>query len=380
MKIDQSILEENGVEEIVKNGIENKDQVRLVLVFGENKKIAKSDWFEILSSRYINADIISCSSEDLIVEERVVIDTITFTAIQFDKTKVETSITNIKNHESSFELGKSVLRSINNEELTGVLIFSDGQLINGSQLIDGINAVKPKNTIVTGGLAADGENFSKTLVGINSLPEEGNVVIVGLYGENISIGYGSKGGWDHFGPKRKVTKSEGNTLYELDNQNALALYKKYLGDKASELPGAALFFPIALQIENSDEVLIRTILNIDEENQAMIFAGDIPEGGFVQLMRTNFEHLIDGAREAAVKSLKSKDNQAVELAILVSCIGRKMVLGQIVDEEIENIMDVFGEETALTGFYSYGEIAPLSHSKECQLHNETMTITTLSES
>ena len=81
------------------------------------------------------------------------------------------------------------------------------------------------------------------------------MVAVGLYGEHVKLGHGSKGGWDTFGPERIVTKSDGNVLYELDDKPALALYKEYLGDRAAGLPGSALLFPLALRASKALENL-----------------------------------------------------------------------------------------------------------------------------
>ena len=68
-------------------------------------------------------------------------------------------------------------------------------------------------------------------------------------------------------------------LYELDGRPALALYKEYLGDRASGLPATALLFPLAVRSDRSaTRRTVRTILGIDEEQQSMTFAGDVPEG------------------------------------------------------------------------------------------------------
>ena len=67
----------------------------------------------------------------------------------------------------------------------------------------------------------------------------------GFYGNAIRVGHGSAGGWDQFGPRRKVSESIANVLFELDGQPALDLYERYLGPGDSEgLPSSALLFPI----------------------------------------------------------------------------------------------------------------------------------------
>jgi hypothetical protein len=199
-----------------------------------------------------------------------------------------------------------------------------------------------------------------------------------LYGDRLKVGFGSLGGWDAFGPERVVTRSKANILYELDGQPALALYKKYLGDHAKDLPASGLLFPLSLKTSAGDSV-VRTILGVNEAEDSLTFAGDMPQGGHARLMKANFDRLIDGAIGAAQTSYAAIGSTSPELALLISCVGRKLVLKQRIEEEVEGVREVLGPEAVLAGFYSYGEISPFNPSAKCELHNQTMTITTLSE-
>ncbi len=209
-------------------------------------------------------------------------------------------------------------------------------------------------------------------------PESNRIAVVGLYGERIKVGFGSLGGWDPFGPERLVTRSQGNILYELDGQPALALYKKYLGDYAKDLPASGLLFPLSLKTENNESI-VRTILGVNEAENSLTFAGDMPHGVQARFMMANFDRLIDGAVGAAQTSFDAIGGTTPDLALLISCVGRKLVLKQRIEEEVEGVQDILGQGTALAGFYSYGEISPFNPSAKCELHNQTMTITTLSE-
>ena len=237
----------------------------------------------------------------------------------------------------------------------------------------------PDTVTLTGGLSADGNRFRETLVLSGETIDRGLVAAVGLHSNRLTVGYASWGGWVPFGPKRLITKSQGNVLYELDGQSALDLYKKYLGDYASGLPATGLLFPLHLHNISGDRAVVRTILAVDEIEQNLTFAGDVPEGSIVQLMQANCDRLVDGAIAAAQTSLAAHPSAAPDLAVLISCVGRKLVLKQRIEEEVEGIREVMGESTILTGFYSYGEIAPAELGESCQLHNQTMTITTFSE-
>lgn len=206
---------------------------------------------------------------------------------------------------------------------------------------------------------------------------------VGLYGPNIKIGYGSLGGWDPFGPERIITKARDNVVLEIDGQPALDLYKRYLGEQAAGLPSSGLLFPMSLQLttpQGHQVDVVRTLLAVDEAAHSLTFAGDMPTGAPAKLMKANFDRLIDGAATAGSMSLEPLTSSKPDLALLISCIGRKLVLKERVEEEIEAVRTTIGPQAAITGFYSYGEICPTAPTeKQCQLHNQTMTITAFHE-
>jgi len=140
-----------------------------------------------------------------------------------------------------------------------------------------------------------------------------------------------------------------------------------------------LFSPLSLRLEGSNQRLVRTIQAINKEDGSMTFTGDIPEGGYARLMKGNFERLLDGAAESA-RQAQIAGAATPPLALLISCVGRKLVLKQRIDEEVESVRDVLGPDAAIAGFYSYGEICPVeAKDKHAELHNQTMTVTTISE-
>lgn len=357
---------------------QNTIDPKLVLVFGNRYLLSEKERFEEVRSFYPNAHIVSCSTSGEIVGTSVLDKSIVLTAIELEATDVRVNQLEHKSYNTSQELGKDLALSLSGDKLKHIIVISDGQFINGSELVKGLNSSIPKGVSITGGLAGDDARFEKTLVGLNEAPESGNVVGIGFYSDVLKVGYGSVGGWDVFGPKRKVTKSNNNVLFELDGQSALSLYKQYLGEKANELPASGLLFPLNLQIDDK-KPLVRTILSINEEEQSMTFAGDLPEGATVQLMKANFDKLIDAAYLAADGSNKALENSNPELALLISCVGRKLVLDQMVEEEVESTAEILGENTPQIGFYSYGEISPFTNEMNCELHNQTMTITIFSE-
>ncbi|MFZ2161751.1 MAG: FIST N-terminal domain-containing protein [Sideroxyarcus sp.] len=350
----------------------------LVLVFGAREVLGDASRMKEIRAHYPGAPVVGCSTSGEICDTRVRDDSLVVTALRFEHTVVKLAHTTIENGGDSFEAGARLARTFPSERLVHVLVFSDGLKVNGTDLALGLRENLPENVAVTGGLAGDGADFKHTLVCADAAPAEGMIVALGLYSDRLKIGYGSLGGWDTFGAERLITRSKGNVLYELDGHTALGLYKNYLGELHAG-PAEALLFPLALSSGTEGYSLVRTVLGVNEEDQSMTFAGDMPQGSYVRLMKANFDRLIGGAAGAAVTSYEMTGSVDPEFALLISCVGRKLVLKQRIEEEIESVRDVLGKNTVLTGFYSYGEICPHGAVTKCELHNQTMTITTFSE-
>ena len=360
--------------------LEIKDPKKtLVIVFGASSFFDCPDLINNITDTYPNGALVGCSTSGEIWGTEIKDESLTIGVVQFENTETKTASAPVCDPQQSFHAGESIGRTLLRPDLRAVLVLSDGLHVNGSELVRGLNAVLPKSVVVTGGLAGDGDKFQRTWVLHEGKPQGKMVTAVGFYGDKIHIGHGSKGGWDIFGPERKVTRSEGNVLFELDGKPALQLYKDYLGDRADGLPATGLFFPLTIRShDEEDKQIVRTILAVDEATQSMTFAGDIPEGSLAQLMRANFDRLVAGASQAATLTGMDASDQQSTLAIAISCVGRRLVLGERTEEEIEATLDVLPPHTQQIGFYSYGEISPYTNGS-CDLHNQTMTITTISE-
>jgi hypothetical protein len=266
------------------------------------------------------------------------------------------------------------MEKLKSDELQHVLVFSDGLMVNGSDLAAGLNG---HGISITGGLAGDGSRFEQTWVMADAPAQAGVVAALGLYGD-LTIKSGCYAGWQEFGAERVVTGSIGNVVSEIDNQPALSLYKRYLGDLAHDLPSSGLRFPLSVRTSKNDTPVIRTLLAVDETAQSLTFAGDVPQGCLCKLMKTNLDNLIESAGMAAGAALTSTGSSA-GLCLVVSCVGRRLVLGQLTEEELEVVQEKLGEKMVITGFYSYGELAPFGDFQQCQLHNQTMTLTAIYE-
>lgn len=351
----------------------------LMLVFGPSSFLDSDGPLDELLHDYPESVVIGCSTAGEILGTQIFDDSLSVAIMRFDHTDLRTASATVGSAEEAFAAGQRIAQQLNDTGLKGIFVLSDGLQVNGSELVRGLNSQVPSSVVVTGGLAGDGDRFSRTWVLQDRKPKAGCVTAVGFYGNHIRIGHGSKGGWDRFGPERRVTKSNGNVLFELDGRPALQLYKEYLGDRAAGLPATGLLFPLALRADQGDvKSLVRTILAVNEREQSLTFAGDIPEGAFAQLMKANFDRLVQGASEAATTTKLSGDGCSSTLAVAISCVGRRLVLGERTEEETEATLDVLPPGTKQVGFYSYGEISPYA-TGTCDLHNQTMTLTTFSE-
>lgn len=361
------------------NQLLNNGKAQLVLCFAAKEVLQEESIFKKVKLQFPNAQITMCSTAGEIYHNQVQDNSFVAAALQFDKTKIETASVSIHDFTNSYDAAVSLAGKLPKKDLTYIMVFSDGALVNGSELVKGLNEVAGKNVLVTGGLAADAADFKSTLVGLNEQPVTGKIVAIGFYGEHLTLTHGSQGGWDIFGLEKRITKSQSNVLFEIENQNALELYKKYLGEEAKNLPGSALLFPLSVVIPGATKPVVRTILSINEEEKSMTFAGDVPEGSKVRFMKANFEKITNAASTAAEQTLKHQ-NEKPDFALLISCVGRKLILGSKTQQEVEAVDNAFGNNTLMAGFYSYGEISPFNEENNCQLHNQTMTITSFYES
>lgn len=352
----------------------------LVLIFGSVKRFGEAKLAATLKTRYPSAHVIGCSTSGEINASGVFDDSLQITAIQWEKTIQRIAHTKMTGMQNSFETAAGLARQLKADQLKAVLVYSDGLHVNGSELLDGFKSILGEVPVM-GGMAGDGFNFSKTLQIFNETISDGLIIAVGLYGSNLIATTGVGRGWKPYGPPRKVTKSEKNVVLELDGKPALTLYRMYIGDLAAKgLPGSGLKFPFAIIEEGKRDIeKIRTILAVDSTNNSLTFAGNVNEGETVRFCQATHDRLVEGAGDAAhLVADHIKLNQS-GLAICVSCVGRKGVMAEQITDEVKLVQQILGPQTAITGFYSYGEFAPRPTTNDSVLHNQTMTIGYLSE-
>jgi hypothetical protein len=346
----------------------------LVLVFADDAFFQTEACYIQLHGLFPQAHIVGCSSSGNVMGVEISDGNMVATVVRFAHSSVRMATDDVRPGVSAYELGVELMAELADPGLRHAFILSDGLQVNGSELAKGLNQA---GIPVTGGLAGDGTRFGRTWVMADAQACTGRIAALGFYG-NITIKSGCFAGWEEFGAERIVTRSLGNVVYEIDSEPALSLYKKYLGEQAAELPASGLRFPLSIQASRTEKALTRTLLAVDEAEQSLTFAGDVPQGYLCKLMRTNLDNLIDSAGFAA-NAAQAENPDATGLCLLVSCVGRRLVMGQLTGEELDIVQEKLGNGTAIAGFYSYGELAPFSDVMQCQLHNQTMTLTTFYE-
>ncbi|HEX5622905.1 MAG TPA: FIST N-terminal domain-containing protein [Sulfuricurvum sp.] len=350
--------------------------VQLILLFGDVSELENLEHLHYFQGRYPHAHVVGASTAGTIESGTLSEHSAVATLIGFERGWVEVACVNHLDNETLEKQSKELIEQLPQENLRHVFVLMDGMKLNGSLLVKGINS-GDKKLSVTGGLAGDQFTFERTLVLANAAAQERQAVAIGFYGDSLHISVGCETGWEEFGAERVVTRSEGNVVYEIDNKPALKLYEDYLGEFIKDLPFSGLRFPLNVRQYSGDKEVVRVMMGINED-QSLWFAGDVPQGSIVRLMKTNVNNLVQGAD--LVAGLIDQYNDKPSLALTVSCSGRRSVLKQMVDEELSAVQERLGKQTHLCGFYSFGELSPFSDDLlNCKLHNQTMTLTVIYE-
>lgn len=356
-----------------KESLSNFD-ANLVFIFGHGEYFVSEECFNEIKAFFPAAIIIGCSTSGAIKQDVIFDEAVVLNAIKLEKSTCKLVYEDLCEKNDSYSIGSKLAQNLQDKDLKHIFVLSDGLNINGTQLALGFSDTSKVS--VSGGLAGDMTAFANTYVVANAMAKEKRVAAIGFYGD-VVVGVGCESGWDEFGVERVITKAKNNIVFEIDGKPALELYKSYLGDEAALLPSSGLKFPIAIKTDSEEKTVIRTLLAVNEEDQSLTFAGDVPEGIVCILMKANLDKLIDNS-ELASHDAKPNENSS-SFSIAVSCVGRRLVLGQLVEDEIDVIKSNYPKNNLLTGFYSYGEIAPQHGFINCKLHNQTMTITTITE-
>ena len=294
----------------------------LVLAFADHDYFHDPACFSELRNIFPQARIVGCSSAGSVLGTSISDGDIVATAVAFENAGVNLVVEDVEEGAEIDVLAAAMVKKLQHADLRHVFVLSDGLKVNGSDLAAGLNSAVSDDVAATGGLAADGPRFGETWVMADSPAKRGRIAAIGFYGD-LTVKCGCYAGWEEFGAERVITRSEANVVYEIDDQPALDLYKKYLGSQASELPASGLRFPLSVRPDKDSTPIIRTLLAVDESRKSLTFAGDVPVGHLCKLMKTNLDNLIDNAAMAAQVADPGAHHDG-GLCLVVSCVGRRV--------------------------------------------------------
>jgi hypothetical protein len=363
--------------EVYEEGFSFQPDLILLFVSTSFSDIESLNFLRVL---YPDSVIIGSSTAGEIEDINIYDGSAVATAVKFEKATLDYHEAVIHDPSNSFKAAYELIEKFDTRGLKHVMVFCDGLQSNPSEFVEGLRHKSDVNCTISGGFAADGFEFINSYVITNDVEAKSKMAVaVGFYGEGLKIGYGSLSGWDSFGVDRIVTRSENNKVYSIDGMPILELYKNMLQEQFKNLPASGMLLPISVRKKITDRPEIRSIVDYDSEKAYISFCGNIPEGSILRLMKANHERLVSGAEGAAELGIEEIGNTHTDLAILISSVGRRLVLKQLDEDEIVAVRDVIGEDATIAGYYSYSEIAPHLSDKKPELQCQSMTITTFSE-
>ena len=350
----------------------------LIFVFSSKKFKELSLVLQSLREEQPNAIITGCTTAGQIYRDRVYDNSVSITAIKFEKTKLVRKMIHIPDIGDSYKAGQHLADKFKVKGLQHLVVLSDGLNVNADEFLNGLSHKFSNKVTISGGLAGDGEQFNQTFIIDDQIGLKNTISAIGFYGKNLEVNCSSSHGWQPFGINRTVTKSKNNIIYEIDGKPALEIIKSFLGEEKDNLPASALLVPICMEKFEEDSYHIRSIVGVDKGHQSLIFAGNVVQGSVIRLMKTKSRDLESAAKKAA-RRVNEFSKRKPDFALVVGNVGRKMIHKQMTDIEIEAVQNVFGKDTVLTGFYGYGEFMSSFKNGPCLLYNQSLTLTTFKE-
>jgi hypothetical protein len=247
-------------------------------------------------------------------------------------------------------------------------VTPSAEMFDGMTLVHELSEAIGRDKIFFGGMAGDDFTLTGTAVFTQNGETNHGLVALVLNADKVSLNGMAITGWKKLGISRKVTQSKGKLLYSIDDKPAVDMYLKYLGkgeqggDRDFDVLNELSFeYPFITERENSHEILIKSPMNIDHEENALVMDMEMKEGEtFWFSVPPDFdivEEIIDEAKE--VKNAAGGDADAL---LVFSCAGREPSLGPLVTMENEGLAEVW--KSPMAGFFTYGEFGRAKNGKQ----------------
>ncbi|MGJ8686104.1 MAG: FIST signal transduction protein [Spongiibacteraceae bacterium] len=237
--------------------------------------------------------------------------------------------------------------------------------VNSKDILDGLANALPEGVPVVGGLAADRWQFDTTYQ-FHGRSLYSNTVPVLLFSGALRCAHGVASGWQPLGNPGTVTRSETNTVYEIDGKPALSYYRDYLGEHE---PSSN--YPLAVFTEGEQFYLRAPSGEFDLDTGSVNFFAEVPQGAKVQMSQSNRDNILAASRESMRQAIAAYGPDEPTAALYFSCASRRQLLGTRTHEEYEQARDSIGIDVPSCGFYTNGEISPMELGAPTHFHNET---------
>ena len=258
--------------------------------------------------------------------------------------------------------GRDVARQIGE---TGKRIFQHPAVIlsashietAGEGVMEGMIDAMGADATIVGGIAGDDLMLSGGFVFTNNKFSHRGIMALFIDQDKISVlGY-AVSGWKAVGTPKRITKSEGNLVYSIDDQPALDMVVKFIGLKVNTEDANDLFkeiglsYPMQIEKDKGAPTMIPFIM-YNPATKAILCGGNIPQGSVMRFSLPPDFDVIDSVIDSA-RLVKASSLPEVDAMIVFSCIGRLTSLGPLAADEINGLKDVWN--VPLAGYFSYGE-------------------------
>ena len=285
--------------------------------------------------------------------------------------------------EAATSMAKAALQKFNNPAfiLCSTLLSASGKMIDGETLVRSIEKTTGPQVNLFGGMAGDDITFTGTYVFTNDRSTDHGIVSLVLNEEKISLQGMAISGWKPMGVFRTVTKSDGNLIYTIDNEPALEMYLRFLGEHRSSADDQVRFFesigihyPFQIERENREPKMCNPV-GYDKEKEALMCESDVPQGSRFRFSTPPDFDIIETVVGKA-NELKDQVHAEADALLIFSCAGRLSALGPMAKEENEGLASIWNAPMA--GFYTYGEFGRAIDGKH-EFHSTTNSWVALKE-
>lgn len=259
------------------------------------------------------------------------------------------------------------------EELGGppdlAFLFADGVRADGARVVEG--AAQVLSCPLLGGLAADDRQFRRSFVFAHGRAWQDAVAILGARGP-LRVSVHAASGFRPVGAAGLVEDAEGKEVRRIGGLSAQGFLREQLG----KAPGEVDLGIVSLALNTpGGHFLLRTPAGVDAETGALRAFGAVPQGSHVRACSGGVDEVLGSVADVLDRTGSSAFRPAA--AVAVSCAGRRWLLGERYEEEIQRLRAGLGRETPLVGFLSFGEIGPFREGEAyspAHFHNETLVL------